>query len=363
MGLLVPEIVLFTAWEQLSRARGLVRFLNEELTRQQSAGKLKDKAPRKFTLKYGFFVCKGGLRMPAPEFAGSTPHVPLSPSAIKLLAQNGRFLQIEDSTIKDHGKSDALAKTLIRLQILWLIIECVARKVHGLPLSTLEIHTFVRVVCSLAVYILWLQISMAQPLIKLFSGWKTASSGLGPRQYYKPLDIGESTIAALSEDDHDLMSLLEVSTRFRSWSIRFFLPDHNTTFRLSTTPTCEVWGDVDVDSLPSARFSKPLKTHRGRARPSNLEHGISSKTWKPDHYPSVKDLEWQFDRPASSEVAVVMRYNAKTEGQHRFKYYKVPVDEAHSLNQATLGRALLALQRHPDLAKSIWHWDCNSAVA
>jgi hypothetical protein len=158
VGLLAPEIVLFTAWEQLSKARSLVAFLNKEFVRQQAAGKLKDRPPRRFTLKYGYFVCMGGLRMRAPEFDGPTSHVPLSASAIRVLVQAGSFLDIEDSTIQDHSKTDGLAKTLICLQILWLSVECVARKVYGLPLSTLEIHTFVHVVCSLAVYILWLQV-------------------------------------------------------------------------------------------------------------------------------------------------------------------------------------------------------------
>jgi hypothetical protein len=152
------------------------------------------------------------------------------------------------------------------------------------------------------------------------------------------------------------MSLLEVSTRFRSFSANFFfLPNYDRKFRLWNAPTNDPWGDVDTDSLPSAVFGADYQKYRGKARKSGLEHEVDSETWNKRVSTVLKDPEWQFHGTTLTEVAVVLRHScADRDG---FTYHKVPVDEAHSLGQATLRSAVSALNRNPDVAKTLWERD------
>jgi hypothetical protein len=151
------------------------------------------------------------------------------------------------------------------------------------------------------------------------------------------------------------MSLLEVSTRFRSFSLDFCLPNCDEEFTLRKAPTSDPWGDVDIDSLPSALFRTPYQKHRGKAWKSGLEHEVNIKTWNKRIYTPLKDAEWQFHGTTSTEVAVVLRHRCPD--RDGFTYHKVPVDEAHSLGQATLRSAVSALNRNPDVAKTLWARD------
>ena len=72
------------------------------------------------------------------------------------LARNGLFLPISEESISDKSKADLLAKGLVICQVGWLAAQCIARKVQGLPISLLEIHTLVHVFCAVTMYLIWL---------------------------------------------------------------------------------------------------------------------------------------------------------------------------------------------------------------
>lgn len=87
--------------------------------------------------------------------------------------------------ISDKGKSSAIAKTLSTMQAAWLLIQCVARWRSGLPVTLLEYHAAIQVICTLAIVAFWwnkpldvnepivikLQIPDKIPPIKIIQDW------------------------------------------------------------------------------------------------------------------------------------------------------------------------------------------------
>lgn len=84
--------------------------------------------------------------------------ITLTPVGIRAFAMRGYFFSINERTIDDKSKADVLAKGLVCSQVLWMLLQCLARKTAGYPLTILEIHTFVHVLCALGMYILWFKV-------------------------------------------------------------------------------------------------------------------------------------------------------------------------------------------------------------
>ena len=59
------------------------------------------------------------------------------------------------SEIKDRGKSDWLAKSLVLLQTSWFVMQCIARAIEHLPVTHLEIVTLAYAAMNFVIYIFW----------------------------------------------------------------------------------------------------------------------------------------------------------------------------------------------------------------
>ncbi|RPB07135.1 hypothetical protein P167DRAFT_461413, partial [Morchella conica CCBAS932] len=59
------------------------------------------------------------------------------------------------SDVEDKGKAEMLGKTLVCLQALWMLVQCAVRKASGLPVTLLEIHVAMHVVCAIGMYAFW----------------------------------------------------------------------------------------------------------------------------------------------------------------------------------------------------------------
>ena len=59
------------------------------------------------------------------------------------------------SEIKDRGKSDWLAKSLVLLQTSWFVMQCIARTIEHLPVTHLEIVTLAYAAMNFVIYIFW----------------------------------------------------------------------------------------------------------------------------------------------------------------------------------------------------------------
>ena len=57
--------------------------------------------------------------------------------------------------IKDKGKSNWLTKSLVLLQTLWFVMQCIARGIDYLPVTHLEIVTLVYAAMNFVIYIFW----------------------------------------------------------------------------------------------------------------------------------------------------------------------------------------------------------------
>ncbi len=115
-------------------------------------------------LKWGFFAVMGGFQMAVSDDSesGERPQT-LSPEGVlKLAAVNLRPFMIPRSFIEDRSKADTLQKGLVLLQVTWMALQCIVRKLYGLPLTLLELHTMVHVVCAIAMYAFWLRVSESQ---------------------------------------------------------------------------------------------------------------------------------------------------------------------------------------------------------
>ena len=57
--------------------------------------------------------------------------------------------------IKDKGKSDWLAKSLVLLQTSWFVMQCIARAIEHIPVTHLEIITLAYAAMNFVIYIFW----------------------------------------------------------------------------------------------------------------------------------------------------------------------------------------------------------------
>ena len=114
-------------------------------------------------LERGYYAAMGGFELiignQEQSGSGDSPDIRpiLTPCGTVLLARLGFLPQITILDIKDKSKADLLTKTLVCIQASWMLVQAVARKVAGLPITLLELNTIMHVVCALIMYLLWLK--------------------------------------------------------------------------------------------------------------------------------------------------------------------------------------------------------------
>ena len=84
----------------------------------------------------------------------------LTSDAVIQFARSGVFFDISREVISDKSKANLLGKGLVCIQVIWFLIQCIARAAAGYPLALLEVHTMVHVVCALLMYALWWEVSL-----------------------------------------------------------------------------------------------------------------------------------------------------------------------------------------------------------
>ena len=65
------------------------------------------------------------------------------------------ILEVEEKDIKDRAKSDSLSKSLIVLQTLWFVVQCIARALSGLTITEIELSTLSFVAINCFTYAFW----------------------------------------------------------------------------------------------------------------------------------------------------------------------------------------------------------------
>lgn len=110
-----------------------------------------------YSLIYGYFVTMGGFIVDVSHLHNTLSRLTISPKGMAFLAKHGHFVKISDEAIKDKSKADFLAKALVCIQVSWMLVQTVSRRIVGYPITLLEVHTLVHVACAIAMYGLWFQ--------------------------------------------------------------------------------------------------------------------------------------------------------------------------------------------------------------
>ncbi|KAF8659469.1 hypothetical protein AX16_001836 [Volvariella volvacea WC 439] len=141
-----PEIVIMWALRQRIMAGSIAEWGKE----------------RKWTRTHGFFVQMGGLMIEVEKGKKyEVVYCDYNGTAIikGLKSYTNRSIEnlpaIRKKEIQDRGKGDILAKTIVILQTLWFVAQCIARRVENLVLTELELVTLAFAALNVVTYILW----------------------------------------------------------------------------------------------------------------------------------------------------------------------------------------------------------------
>ena len=120
---------------------------------------------RRWSKTHGFFIIMGGFHLfkrSSKEKSGAQSisqedDYPLHPLLASDLTHDDiySFAMPTEAEIKDKGKSDWLAKSLVLLQTSWFVMQCIARCIKHLPVTHLEIVTLAYAAMNFVIYVFW----------------------------------------------------------------------------------------------------------------------------------------------------------------------------------------------------------------
>ncbi|CCT65167.1 uncharacterized protein FFUJ_04955 [Fusarium fujikuroi IMI 58289] len=224
--LFAPEIALYMAADQLQQAWNLKSKLRSlQKTTPSDADHID------IDMAYTFFIIMGGVRVNVDDILSipdlhnkafrlfesmERPYsVRLSPRAVTWLAERGHWIPISKKKIDDKSKADYFQKILVVMQVIWMVLQCIARKIQNLPLSLLEVHTMVHVVCAIFLYLCWFRkpLNVLDPEIIKPGAFEGEIALLAQRQFY-PNIINIDDVSKVEE-----MQLLEETpeSSSRNW--------------------------------------------------------------------------------------------------------------------------------------------------
>ncbi|KAK4121221.1 hypothetical protein N657DRAFT_657811 [Parathielavia appendiculata] len=102
-----------------------------------------------FNLRYAFFVVMGEAKFTDRAFRRE--HSP-EPGRYLELAKRDCWVYIKRERIAAKSKANVLQKALVLLQVSYTAATCVNRRAYGPPITSLELHTMVHVICAVAMY-------------------------------------------------------------------------------------------------------------------------------------------------------------------------------------------------------------------
>lgn len=114
----------------------------------------------------------GGFVIDVSHLHNTLSRLTISPKGIAFLAKHNHFVRIPEAVIRDKSKADTLAKALVIVQVSWMVVQTVSRRIVGYPITLLEVHTLVHVACAIGMYGLWFK----KPLDVRDPAWVDASA-------------------------------------------------------------------------------------------------------------------------------------------------------------------------------------------
>ncbi|KAG0702526.1 hypothetical protein DFH29DRAFT_982296 [Suillus ampliporus] len=138
IALIAPELMITWAARQFFSARAAAKEFNEAFG---------------WTVSHGFFAWMGGFIL----YVNGKPRATLTPDELLGFVRQG-FVDmpvITKAEIEDRSKGDGLSKGIAILQLVWFVIQLVARYVQNLPITLLEIDTLAVAALICIAYGLW----------------------------------------------------------------------------------------------------------------------------------------------------------------------------------------------------------------
>ena len=175
LGILGPEFPLTYAAGQWSRAKHSVEAFH--------ASGFDD-----WDLRKAFFADMGGFFFHARD--GSP--FPLNAAQLHWLVIN-KFVDyptISRTEVGDKSKRDTLTKFITSFQVGYLIVQCIARAIQDLAITTLELNALAIIVCSLMTSYIWLhRPADVQTPVHIYSAYSLDEITLNQPWRLTPLDF------------------------------------------------------------------------------------------------------------------------------------------------------------------------------
>ncbi|KAL4732653.1 hypothetical protein ACLX1H_001671 [Fusarium chlamydosporum] len=207
--LFAPEIAVFTAASQLRYAWNLKSTLRKIQKEKQESNWTRN-ADFEINLRYAFFLIMGGVRFDVHDilsrsdldsferkklFANADQgrrSVRPGPAAIILLAERGHWIHIRKQDIDDKSKADTVQKALVLVQVLWMVTQSIGRRISNLPISLLELHTIVHVICAIFLYACWFEkpLNIQESIVIQTEGFTGELAALLQRYFYSQTSRG-----------------------------------------------------------------------------------------------------------------------------------------------------------------------------
>ncbi|KAG2070538.1 hypothetical protein BDR04DRAFT_1128440 [Suillus decipiens] len=109
----------------------------------------------KWTWTHGFFACMGGFVL----YVDDQPWGTLTPKELLQFIRDRSVDMpvITEADIQDRSKGDVLSKCVAILQLVWFLIQIIARYAQNLPVTPLEIDTLSVAALACISYALWIK--------------------------------------------------------------------------------------------------------------------------------------------------------------------------------------------------------------
>ncbi|RYP84419.1 hypothetical protein DL770_005211 [Monosporascus sp. CRB-9-2] len=180
-----PEFTLSSAIAQWKEVADILKCWQESWGDSDEAQWL-DKSGAFFVVMGGYFLKWPDMELPdysslkAPAVSASGFKQLLKDKIIQRLVKKGKLHKRDfDSRVIDNkSKANMVAKILVFGQLVWMVIQCLGRKIAGLPVTLLEVHILIQVAYTLLAYFFW---------------------------WHKPLDVAEAITIPLDRGDAELL--------------------------------------------------------------------------------------------------------------------------------------------------------------
>lgn len=255
---IAPELLVVAACNELMGARSICKTMKElDLGEEET-----------WSLTHSYYANMRGFVVRNPSADKTIYHDPYHLNGEEILELRRRkhitkLPNITEAEIRDKSKGDMLGKSIVLGQIVWSLIQIIARIVRKLSVSPLEVAVVAFAVCAVLIYVLY---------------WK------------KPQRVGVAYTIQLN-DNHQLYNntILEESPRFFKNSFRVIVEFFGISFKTSLLHGMP----ISVDSKANRSSTK------GNATTILVIISVSAAL-----FGGIHAIAWNFSFPSTIELVL-----------------------------------------------------------